>query len=160
LLDDHAFQTVGYERKLTQYGEFFFNFAKTLCLLLKACNLHEHATQVSVKLALSIDGANLVRDCTHVSCGIKLTDEKGYHPITNQPLFLLDEDGEELFVKLQSREVYCLMVIALAKDKKDLYEDTFKDFFIVGVKSYRLKENLHVMESLPSNLLTSLTLVI
>jgi len=52
------------------------------------------------------------------------------------------------------------MVIALAKDKEDLYEDTFKDFFIVGVKSYRLKENLHVMESLPSNLLTSLTLVI
>jgi len=36
---------------------------------------------------LSIDdGADLVRDCTYLSCGVKVTDENGYHPPYNQTI--------------------------------------------------------------------------
>jgi hypothetical protein len=144
LLDDHASNLVGYRQKLTKYGEvYFLNFEKTLRLLLKACNLHERATRVSVKVAMSVDGADLVRDRTHVSAGMKITDENGFHPITKQPLFVTSEEGENWYVKIQSSEVCCLMVIALAKDNKTLYEDVFKEF-------YRWGERLKV-EGLPAS---------
>jgi hypothetical protein len=40
LLDDYGFETNGWERRMTRFGEvFFINFEKALRLLLKACQL-------------------------------------------------------------------------------------------------------------------------
>jgi hypothetical protein len=40
---------------------------------------------------MSVVAADLVRDHTHVSAGMKIKDENGFHPITKQPLFVTNE---------------------------------------------------------------------
>ncbi len=87
LLDNYAIEKIGYERKETKYGEvYFLHFERAFRLLLKACNLHQLATTSSVKVSFSVDGADLLHDRMHVSCGVKITDERGIHPIMKQPL--------------------------------------------------------------------------
>jgi len=72
-LDQYAFEVIGYERRKTVYGFFFLNFEKALRYLLKACQLDDLATKESVKISLSIDGADLFKDRAHVSAGDKIT---------------------------------------------------------------------------------------
>jgi hypothetical protein len=112
-LDNHAFNLVGWTKENTRHGEvFFLNKEKLLRLLLKATNLHELARTESVKISMSIDGADLVRDHTHVSAGIKITDEHGIHPVTKQPLLVVNDDGDEMFVNVQSYHMCSIMIIA------------------------------------------------
>jgi hypothetical protein len=133
LLDDEATRLIGYEWKQTKYGEvFFINFYNALRLLLKSCGLHDLAISESIQIALAIDGANMIRDRTHVSAGVKIIDTRGYHPITKQPLLQRNDDGEEKFVRVQSFELCSIMMIADARDSKDLYEDVFKLFYEWG----------------------------
>jgi hypothetical protein len=133
LLDDEAARLIGYEWKQTKYGEvFFINFNNALRLLLKACGIHDLARSESIQIALAIDGADMIRDRTHVSAGVKITDTRGYHPITKQPLLQRNDDGEEKFVRVQSFELCSIMMIADARDSKDLYEDVFKVFYEWG----------------------------
>lgn len=101
-------------------------------MLLKACDLHNRATRERVKISLAIDGADLFKDRTHVSAGVKISDPNGIHPITKQPLFIRDEDGTERIVKIQSSELCCILIIADARDKKDLYKDIFRGFYEWG----------------------------
>jgi len=133
LLDEEACRIIGYECRRTQYGEvFFMDFNKSLRLLLKACNLHDLAQRESVQIALAIDGADLIRDRTHVSAGVKIIDSRGIHPTTKQPLLQHDDDGEERYVRVQSFKLCALMMIADARDNKALYEDVFKEFYDWG----------------------------
>lgn len=130
LLDEEAKRLVGYEYKGMKYGEvWFLNFDNSLRLLLKACGLNELATTQSVSIALVIDGADLTRDRIYASEGVKITDPRGIHPISKQPLLLKEDDGSERFVKVQSFELCSLMMIADARDSKPLYEDVFKVFY-------------------------------
>jgi len=132
-LDAYAFEKIGYERRVTPYGEvFYLNFQKALRLLLKACKLHDRATRERVKISLSIDGADLFRDRTHVSAGVKITDPNGIHPVTKQPLFIREEDGREEIVRIQSSQMCCILIIADARDKKDMYEEVFREFYEWG----------------------------
>lgn len=132
-LDAYAFEKIGYERRVTPYGEvFYLNFQKALRLLLKACKLHDLATRERVKISLSIDGADLFRDRTHVSAGVKITDPNGIHPVTKQPLFIREEDGREEIVRIQSSQMCCILIIADARDKKDMYEEVFREFYEWG----------------------------
>jgi hypothetical protein len=95
-LDQYAFELIGYERHGTVYGEvFYLNFENALHYLLKACELDQLATTENIKLSLSIVGADLFKDWTHVSAGIKITDTQGVHPVTKQPLFSVDADSNE-----------------------------------------------------------------
>jgi hypothetical protein len=126
---------IGYERGVTDYGEvYYLGFEKALRFLLKACELHNLATTERVNISLSIDGADLFKDRTHVSAGIKTSDSRGVHPVTRQPLFIVDKDGEEKMVKMQSSEMCCILIIADARDKKELYHDVFKEFYEWGAK--------------------------
>jgi len=63
--------------------------------------------------------------------GIKITDTRGVHPI-KQPLFVQSDDGEEKIVWIQSSEMCCILIIADARDKKELYEDVFREFYEWG----------------------------
>jgi hypothetical protein len=97
--------------------------------MLKACSLDELARRKSVKISISVDAANLLHDRTHVSTGIGITDSHGKHPLTNQPLLVVNEDdGKDKLVKVQASKMCCIMIIANAWDSKELYEDVFKDF--------------------------------
>jgi hypothetical protein len=135
LLDKYAADVIGYERKETPYGEvYFLNFEATLRLLLKASNLHDLAKTTSIKIALTVDGADLFSDRTHVSTGLKITDERGIHPVTKQPLLLVDNDADPTFIKVQSSELCAITIIADARDNKHLYEEVFNDFYEWGEK--------------------------
>jgi hypothetical protein len=137
LLDQYGSEVIGYHHRDTQYGEvYFLNFERAFRLLLKACNLYELAQVDSVKVALTVDGADLFKGRTHVSTGMKITDERGLHPITKQPLLVpaREHDDDDMFVKIQTKEVCCMMIIADAKDNKHLYEDVFKEYYDWGEK--------------------------
>jgi hypothetical protein len=133
-LDEYGSQVVGWERRETQCGKvFYLNFKKTFRLLLKACCLDELETRESVKAALTVDGADLFKGCTHVSTGIKIIDERGVHPVTKQPFSVPNEDDDNvIFVRVQSSEVCCVMMIADAVDSKALYKDVFKAYYDWG----------------------------
>jgi hypothetical protein len=137
LLDNYGAEIVGFHRRMTKYGEvYYINFERAFRLLLKACNLHDLAQTTSVKIALTVDGADLFKGRTHVSTGVKITDSRGLHPITKQPFMVLNREDEDddAYVKVQTREVCCVMIIADAKDNKHLYEDVFKDYYEWGEK--------------------------
>ncbi len=72
LIDDYGFKKIGWERRMTRFGEvFYIHFEKALRLLLRACQLDELATRTAVKVARTVDGSDLFRGRTHVSTGIK-----------------------------------------------------------------------------------------
>jgi hypothetical protein len=122
LMDKESCRIIGYECCHNQYGEvFFMDFNKYLRLLLKACNLYDLAQHESVQIALAIDGADLIRDRTHVSAGVNIIDSRGIHPTKKQPLLQQDDDGEERYVRVQSFKLCALMMIADARDNKALY---------------------------------------
>ena len=82
------------------------NFEKALRLLLKACHLHDLAKEKSVKIALTVDGADLFKGRTHVSTGVKIVDERGVHPVMKQPFHVSNvDDHSNEFVIVQSLEV-------------------------------------------------------
>jgi hypothetical protein len=137
-LDEHCQNISGCERKMTKYGEvYFINFDNAIHLLLKATGLYDKAQRTNVSLAFTADGAALTKSRTHVSCGVKVTDPDGKHPITGLPLMCIDVDedcddddgGKTIYNFMQSRELCTILVIADAHDSKELYYDVFKDFF-------------------------------
>jgi hypothetical protein len=146
LLDNHGRQLVGYERKYTKYGEvYYLNFDKVIRLLLKATGLYEKAQSTNVSIAFTADGAALMSSRTHVSCGVKITDVDGVHPVTGIPLGNCidgDFDGKSSFNMMQSRELCAILVMADAKDSKELYYDIFKEFY-----DYSEKLRVHGMEA-------------
>jgi len=130
---------IGYQCQQTKYGVvFFLNFENSLRLFLKACGLYELAQLDSIKKSYAIDGADMICDWMHVSAGVKITDTCGYHPITKQPLMQQTDDGEEIFVRVQSFELCSLMIIADACDSKELYYDVFKTFYDWGKEISRV----------------------
>jgi hypothetical protein len=133
LLDDHGKNLVGYERRITRYGEvYYINFDNAIRLLLKATGLYKKAQRTKVSLAFTADGAALMKSRTHVLCGVKITDVDGYHPLTKAPLLHTADDESDdctMFKMVQSRALYAILVMADAKDSKDLYYDVFKDFY-------------------------------
>jgi hypothetical protein len=67
LLDKYGSEIAGYSSRMTQYGGVYYvNFAPALCLLLKACNLHDLTITASVKVTLTVDGTALIKGQTHV----------------------------------------------------------------------------------------------
>jgi hypothetical protein len=141
MLDDYCLQIISCERKITRHGEvYFIHHERAIRLLLKATGLYEKAQRTQVSLAFTADGAALTKSRTHVSCGIKITDPDGIHPVSGLPLVasvLGDGDGEgeqSIFNCMQSRELCTILVIADARDSKDLYYDVFRDFFDYAIQ--------------------------
>ena len=130
-LDKYTMEIVGCRREMTKYGEvYYLNFDRAIRLLLKATGLYEKAQRTSVSISFTADGALLLNSRTHVSCGVKITDVDGIHPVTKMPLAAVDEDTSELVYNcMQSRELCAILVMADAKDSKELYSDVFKDFY-------------------------------
>jgi hypothetical protein len=83
--------------------------------------------------AFTADGALLMKSRTHISCGVKITDVDGKHPITGLPLMASadddDYDEEKSIRCMQSRELCAILVMADAKGSKALYYDVFHDFY-------------------------------
>ncbi len=131
LLDEKAAEIVGCRREMTKYGEvYYINFDRAIRLLLKATGLYDKVQRTSVSISFTADGALLLNSRTHVSCGVKITDVDGIHPVTKLPLTAIDAETDEMFYNsVQSRELCAILVMADAKDSKEMYDDVFKEFY-------------------------------
>ena len=98
-----------------------FDYTKYLIYLLNFFKLDKIAIEEgNVKLAITLDGADLSRNVQHVTCGVKILDPRAINPITGIPIGL---EG------VQSRDLCFPCKILLTRDSKTLYRTHFKDFF-------------------------------
>jgi len=106
----------------------------------------------SVRVSLSKDGADLFKDRTHVSAGIKISDYHCVHPNTKKPHFVQDDGGKEKMAKIPSSEIGCILLIADARKKKRCMKKYFVNF-INGEIAFKRLDFQHQMVSLPCILL-------
>ena len=103
-----------------------FNFKKLLWYILKLYKLDKILNDPSegpILLAITLDGADLSRNYTHVTCGIKIVDPRAIDPLSGLPI------GIQGSRAVQSRDLCHAFQIVLAKDSSNLYEKRFKTFF-------------------------------
>ncbi len=79
--------------------------------------------QPPVEFSITLDGADLSRNISHVTAGIKINDPRAVDPISGIPI------GMEDSTKVQSRELCFPLKVLIAKDTKSLYHKYFADFF-------------------------------
>jgi hypothetical protein len=103
-----------------------FDFPKLLEFLLKLYKLdaaHRDLTQPAVEFSITLDGADLSRNISHVTAGIKINDPRAIDPASGIPIGCDDSR------KVQSRELCWPFKIIIVKDTKTLYANHFSDFF-------------------------------
>jgi hypothetical protein len=108
------------------YDGFEFDFLKKIEFILRLYKLSDIAmddTQAPVTIAITLDGADLSRNYTHVTCGIKIVDPRSVDPRTGLPI------GVDGSTAIQSRDHCHAFKFVLAKDSQQLYDDHFKAFF-------------------------------
>lgn len=93
-----------------------FDEEKVLVLLINAYGLHGIAIERAIRIAQSLDGANLTKHFTHVMGGLKMNDHRSICPITGSPLFTGD------FVTAQSRNLCFPWRIHMGKETKTMYD--------------------------------------
>jgi hypothetical protein len=98
------------------YDGFEFDFLKKILFILKLYKLDEIAmddTQAPVNIAIMLDGADLSRNYTHVTYGIKIVDPRArIDPRTGLPIVV---DG---LTAIQSRHQCHAFKFVLAKDSQ------------------------------------------
>ena len=98
-----------------------FMYTKYLDYVLKLFKLDKIVwREGNIKIAITLDGADLSRNIQHVTAGIKILDPRAVNPVTGIPIGL---EG------VQSREFCFPTKILLTKDTKTLYRTHFNDFF-------------------------------
>jgi len=118
--DKHA----PFELKKKPGGEaIVFNYEKVVALVVASFGLAGAAMLRGVRLAQSIDGANLTRTLCHVMAGIKMNDPGAINPLTREPLF-----AANIGVGVQSRNVVFPMQIQMGRETDAMYDD-FKPMF-------------------------------
>jgi hypothetical protein len=103
-----------------------FDYGKLLAYLLRLYKLDDVArdpNQPPVQFSITLDGADLSRNITHVTAGIKINDPRAIDPVSGIPI------GMEDSAKVQSRELCFPAKILISKDTKTLYDKYFADFF-------------------------------
>jgi hypothetical protein len=103
-----------------------FEYDKLLAYLLKLYKLDDVAKnpeEPPVEFSITLDGADISRNISHVTAGIKINDPRAIDPRTGIPI------GRDGSVPVQSRELCFPCKILIAKDTKDLYTNHFTDFF-------------------------------
>jgi hypothetical protein len=102
-----------------------FDFGKILGFLLKLYQLdepHRDLTQPPVEFSITLDGADLLQNISHVTAGIKINDPHAKDPIRG--ILIGYEDSR----KIQSCELCWPFKIISAKETKTMYAYHFSDF--------------------------------
>jgi hypothetical protein len=105
---------------------FKFDYEALLLYLIKLFKLEDAARDINqppVQISITLDGADLSRNVTHVTAGVKINDPRSIDPVSGLPI------GVHNSRKVQSRELCFPFKSLLAKDSKDLYDNHFGDFF-------------------------------
>jgi hypothetical protein len=109
---------------LTHVDGVQFEYLAMLRFALQLYKLEDIAkTDGGVMIAMTLDQADLSRNVSHVTAGLKIVDYRAIDPETKLPL------GVGNSVTVQSRDVCIPFKIILSKDSGNVYEDEFKDFF-------------------------------
>ena len=105
---------------------FQFDYERVLLYLLQLFKLEDAARDINqppVQISITLDGADLSRNVTHVTAGVKINDPRSIDPDSGLPIGVQDSR------KIQSRELCFPVKGLLAKDSKELYDNHFGDFF-------------------------------
>ena len=103
-----------------------FNFPKMLWYIIKLYKLDEvldNPWEGPVQMAITLEGAGLSRNYTHVTCGVKVMDPRAIDPESGLPIGITGSRA------VQSRDLCHPFQIVLSKDTGELYEKRFKQFF-------------------------------
>jgi hypothetical protein len=103
-----------------------FDLPKMLAYLLRLYKLDAVALnpdEPPVEFSITLDGADLSRNISHVTAGIKINDPRAIDPKSGIPIGMDDS------LRVQSRELCWPCKILIAKDTKELYSKYFTDFF-------------------------------
>jgi hypothetical protein len=103
-----------------------FDLPKMLAYLLRLYKLDVVALnpdEPPVEFSITLDGADLSRNISHVTAGIKINDPRAIDPKSGIPIGMDDS------LRVQSRELCWPCKILIAKDTKELYSKYFTDFF-------------------------------
>jgi hypothetical protein len=103
-----------------------FDLPKLLAYLLRLYKLDEVALNPDkppVEFSITLDGADLSRNISHVTAGIKINDPRAIDPKSGIPIGMDDS------LRVQSRELCWPCKILIAKDTKERYNKYFTDFF-------------------------------
>jgi hypothetical protein len=104
----------------------YFDYEKLLLFLLKLYRLDKvelDPDQPVVEFSFTLDGADLSRNISDVTTGIKINDPCAIDPISGIPI------GMEDSRKVQNRELCYACKILIAKDSKTLYDSYYSDLF-------------------------------
>jgi hypothetical protein len=107
---------------LEQGEAIFFDEENVLVLLIQAYGLHGIGKLRAIRIAQTLDGANLTKHFTHVMGGLKMNDPSAVCPLTGAPLFVGD------FVTAQSRNLCFPWRIHMGKETGLMY-DHFSSMF-------------------------------
>jgi hypothetical protein len=91
--------------------------------MFKLDGIAKASTQAPVQIACTLDGADISRNVSHVTAGIKILDPRAINPISHLPIGM---DGSK---KVQSRELCFPFKMIFTRDTKSLYKEQFKDCF-------------------------------
>jgi hypothetical protein len=127
LIEEHAKGVIPYEVvDVDGIDGFKFEYEPLLLYILKLFKLKDAARDINqppVQISITLDGADLSRNVTHVTAGVKINDPRSIDPVSGLPIGVQDSR------KTQSRELCFPFKSLLAKDSKELYNNHFGDFF-------------------------------
>jgi hypothetical protein len=103
-------QLVPVKKVPSPLGEMFqFHYEKMIRFILRAFSLHEIVQTVSFELCITLDGAELTKDLTHLTFGIKVMDSRAIDPRDGLPLSYSEDGVIGNLFRTQSRN-YCFIM--------------------------------------------------
>jgi hypothetical protein len=99
-----------------------------LRFILKTFSLYEIAQRDAVHICITLDGAELTKDLSHITFGVKVTDFRAIDPRVGSPLSYNEDGVFGNIFQVQSQNYCFIMKSLLGKDNKAAYEH-FRDVF-------------------------------
>jgi hypothetical protein len=102
-----------------------FDFEPLLLYVLKLFKLEDAVRDINqppVQISITLDGADLSHNVTHVTAGVKVNNPMSIDPLSGLPIGVTNSR------KVQSRELCFPFKSLLAKDLKELYNNHSGDF--------------------------------
>jgi hypothetical protein len=119
-------------------GEFVeFDVERLLVEVFRSAQLTKVAKTRHIRIAVSIDGAQLTKGLTHVTMGFKINDIAAVCPFTKRAVFM--NHDEQI---LQSRNLAIPVKIVLERETKNIYESFAKIFTLFHELSSKNEKGL------------------
>jgi hypothetical protein len=115
-------------------------------MLLETFGLAEIAiTEAGVQILITLDGAGLFDNASHVMGGAKITDKRARDPSHGLGPISDNEMAHSLLGKIQTRDACACLKILFAQDSKNTYNEDFPDMFVFAeqLRTVGIPESRH-----------------